>query len=61
MLHPAPVRKAAMTNTKYRFSASAIDELNRHPDAQRLSTKTFALLIAGLVGLLLLFYLQIVS
>jgi hypothetical protein len=52
--------KAAMNKTQYRFSASAIDELNRHPDTQRLPTKTFALLIAGLAGLLFLFYLQIV-
>jgi hypothetical protein len=49
-----------MTDKAYRFSASAIDELNKHRGAQRLSTRRFALLMAGLVALLLLLYVQIV-
>jgi hypothetical protein len=52
--------RAAMTENGYRFSASAINELNKRPDAQNLSAKQFALLIAGLAALLLLLYLQIV-
>jgi hypothetical protein len=49
-----------MTEKAYRFSASAIDELNKHRGAQRLSKRQFALLMAGLVALLLLLYVQIV-
>ena len=54
------IRRAAMTEKAYRFSASAIDELNKHRGAQRLSKRQFALLMAGLVALLLLLYVQIV-
>jgi hypothetical protein len=50
-----------MTEKAYRFSASAIDELNKHRGTQRLSKRQFALLMAGLVALLLLLYVQIVS
>ena len=49
-----------MTEKAYRFSASAIDKLNKHRGAQRLSKRQFALLMAGLVALLLLLYVQIV-
>jgi hypothetical protein len=49
-----------MTEKAYRFSASAIDELNKHRGAQRQSKRQFALLMAGLVALLLLLYVQIV-
>jgi hypothetical protein len=49
-----------MTQKAHRFSASEIDELNRHPGDQRLPARQFALLMVGLVGLLLLLYLQIV-
>jgi hypothetical protein len=47
-----------MTETPHRFTKSAIDELNRDPD--RLPMRTFALLMLGLAGMLLLFYLPIV-
>jgi hypothetical protein len=47
-----------MTETSHRFSASAIDELNRHPG--RPPTKDFALLMLGLAALLLLLYTLIV-
>ena len=36
-----------MTETPHRFTKSAIDELNRDPD--RLPTRTFALLMLGLI------------
>lgn len=49
-----------MIEKTYRFSPSAIDELNKPPGSQRLSAKQFALLMAGLVALLLLLYVQIV-
>ena len=49
-----------MTDKAYGFGSSAIDELNRHPGDQRLSTKQFALWLAGLAVLALLFYVQIV-
>jgi hypothetical protein len=49
-----------MIEKAYGFSKSVIDELNKHPGPQHLPTKQFALLMAGLVALLLLFYLQIV-
>jgi hypothetical protein len=52
----------AMTEKAHRFSKSAIEELNRHPDdIRRLPTRLFALLMLGLTGLLLLFYLLIVT
>jgi hypothetical protein len=54
------IRKSAMIEKTYRFSPSAIDELNKPPGSQRLSAKQFALLMAGLVALLLLLYVQIV-
>jgi hypothetical protein len=49
-----------MSEKAYRFSASAIDELNSHRRTPRVSTKDFALLMAGLTALLLLLYVQIV-
>ena len=49
-----------MTEKAYRFSASAIDELNKHLGFQRLPAGQFALLMAGLAALLLLLYVQIV-
>jgi hypothetical protein len=56
------VARAAMTEKPYRFSQSAIEELNRHPDDSKpLPTRLFALLILGLTALLLLFYLLIVT
>jgi hypothetical protein len=54
------IRKAAMIEKAYGFGPSAIDELNKPPGSQRLSAKQFALLMAGLVALLLLLYVQIV-
>jgi hypothetical protein len=54
------IRRGAMTEKAYRFGASAIDELNKHRGGQRLSSRQFSLLMAGLVALLLLLYLQIV-
>jgi hypothetical protein len=54
--------KAAMTENTQRFSKSAIEGLNRHPDdIGHLPTRLFALLIVGLTALLLLFYLLIVT
>jgi hypothetical protein len=49
-----------MSEKAYRFSASAIDELNSHPRTPRVPTKDFALLMVGLTALLVLLYLQIV-
>jgi hypothetical protein len=49
-----------MTEKAYRFSASAIDELNEQRRAQRLTAGHFALLMVGLGALLLLLYMQIV-
>ena len=49
-----------MTEKAYRFSASAIDELNKPSGIQRLPAGQFALLMAGLATLLLLLYVQIV-
>jgi hypothetical protein len=49
-----------MTEQAYRFSASAIDKLNKDPDTQRLRSWHFALLMVGLAALLLLLYMQIV-
>jgi len=49
-----------MTEKAYRFSASAIDELNKHSGFQRLPARQFALLMAGLTALLLLLYVRIV-
>jgi len=46
-----------MTEKAYRFSPSAIDELNRHPGERRLPTTQFALLMLGLLALV---YVQIV-
>jgi hypothetical protein len=50
-----------MSEKSYRFSASAIDELNSEPRTPRVPTKDFALLMVGLTALLLRLYLQIVS
>jgi hypothetical protein len=49
-----------MSEKVYRFSASAIDELNRLPSAKRPPPRQFPLLMAGLVAVLLLLYVQIV-
>jgi hypothetical protein len=49
-----------MSEKAYRFSASAIDELNSHSRTPRVSMKDFALLMVALTALLLLLYLQIV-
>jgi hypothetical protein len=49
-----------MTEKASGFSAKAIDELNKYPDDRRLPPRQFALLMAGLAALLLLFYFQIV-
>jgi len=49
-----------MTEKAYSFSTSAIDELNKQPGIQRLPPRQFALLMAGLVALLLILYVQIV-
>jgi hypothetical protein len=49
-----------MTEKAYRFSASAIDELNKHSGSRRLPARQFALLMAGLAALLLLLYVQLV-
>ena len=50
-----------MAEKACRFSASVINKLNKHRGTQRLSKRQFALLMAGLVALLLLLYVQIVS
>jgi hypothetical protein len=39
-----------MTEKAYGFNPSVIDELNRHPGSQRLSTKQFTLLLIGRLG-----------
>lgn len=49
-----------MTEKAHRFSASAIEELNKHAGLRRLPARQFALLMAGLAALLLLLYVQIV-
>ena len=49
-----------MTEKAYGFSASAIDELNSHPDTKHLPTRQFALLMLGLLALVVLLYVQIV-
>ena len=49
-----------MREKAYRFSASAIDELNSHLRTPRVPREHFALLMVGLTALLLLLYLQIV-
>jgi hypothetical protein len=49
-----------MTEKAYRFSASAIDELNKHSGIRRLPASQFALLMADLAALLLVLYAQIV-
>jgi hypothetical protein len=49
-----------MTEKAYRFSASAIDEMNKRSATRRLQARRFALLMAGLAALLLLLYVQIV-
>jgi hypothetical protein len=54
--------KWEMFEKAYRFSASAIDELNRSAGTPPPgSNKEFALLMVGLAGLLLLFYLLIIG
>jgi hypothetical protein len=51
-----------MTEQPYRFSQSAIEGLNTHPDdSRRLPTGLFVLLLVGLTAVLLLFYLLIVT
>jgi hypothetical protein len=52
--------RTTMAEKAFGFSASAIDELNRHPSTRHLSTKQFALLLVGLAAVLLLLYAQIV-
>jgi hypothetical protein len=49
-----------MTEKAYRFSTSAISRLNKQPGTQPLQPRQFAVLMASLVVLLLLLYLQIV-
>jgi hypothetical protein len=49
-----------MTEKAYGFSTSAIGELNKQPGTHRLPARQFALLMAGLAGLLVLLYVQIV-
>jgi hypothetical protein len=55
-------RRAAMTEKAFRFSASAIDELNRpyQPANKRLPPTQFALMLLTLAALLILIYAQIV-
>jgi hypothetical protein len=48
-----------MAEKAYRFSASAIDEMNRHSGTPPARMKDFALLMVGLAGLVLLFYAMI--
>jgi hypothetical protein len=49
-----------MIEKAFRFSASAIAELNRQPGTGPLPRKQFALLMLGLAAVLLLLYAQIV-
>jgi hypothetical protein len=49
-----------MRDKLYRFGASAIDELNKDRTVQRPKARQFALLMAGLVAVMLLLYMQIV-
>jgi hypothetical protein len=58
--HCERVRRGAMTEKAYRFSKSAIKELNGGPGSPRLGPRQFALLMLGLGALMLLLYLQIV-
>ena len=53
------IRRAAMTEKAYRFSASAIDELNKVGPSSP-TARQFAWLMAGLVAVMLLLYIQIV-
>jgi hypothetical protein len=49
-----------MIDGAFRFSTSAIAELNRQPGTGPLPRKQFALLLVGLVAVVLLLYAQIV-
>jgi hypothetical protein len=49
-----------MIEKAFRFSASAIAELNRQPGTGPLPRKQFVLLMLGLAAVLLLLYAQIV-
>jgi hypothetical protein len=49
-----------MRGKLYRFGASAIDELNKDRTVQRPTARQFAWLMAGLVAVMLLLYIQIV-
>jgi hypothetical protein len=49
-----------MIDKAFRFSASAIEELNRQPGTGPLPRRQFVLLMSGLVVVLLLLYGQIV-
>jgi hypothetical protein len=46
-----------MTEKAYGFSTSAIDEFNKQPGTHHLPARQFALLMAGLSALLLLYVL----
>lgn len=45
-----------MVGKLHRYGKSAIDELNGHPEARRVPTRDFALLMTGLTALLVLLY-----
>jgi hypothetical protein len=49
-----------MREKSYRFGASAVDELNKDRTVQRPTARQFAWLMAGLVAVMLLLYIQIV-
>jgi hypothetical protein len=54
------MRKKGITMDLFRFSRSAIDELNRDPGMHRQTRKEFAVLMAGLGVVLLMLYAIIV-
>jgi hypothetical protein len=54
------IRRIAMIDGAFRFSTSAIAELNRQPGTGPLPSRQFALLLVGLVAVVLLVYAQIV-
>jgi hypothetical protein len=49
-----------MAEKAFRFSKSAIDELNKHADTRHVSAKQFVLLLVGLAVVLVLLYVQII-
>jgi hypothetical protein len=53
-------RRTAMIDGAFRFSTSAIAELNRQPGTGPLPKRQFALLLVGLAAVVLLLYAQIV-